>query len=180
MSTEGLRQHLGKSLVEGQRRKEIQDIDRAKTNQNFQHWNKALEAFALGWRKPKSRYPVIISPDSLISTPEKLQELARTAETPRVINKTYTTMRGIPDDSHIQADGKPEEVQVGEVSWRELTEITRRTECEDFLFVLLDGKIRHTVMVKSLKAHNNVAEQQDLSKNQDDKSGMSPCDVQTA
>lgn len=179
MSTEDLRKNLGKSKVEAQRHLDIQEIDRAKTNRNFQHWNKALEAFALGWRRPKPRYPVIISPNSIVSTPQKLQELAGMATTPRVINTTYTTMNGKPDDAHLQADGEPEQVQVGEVSWHELDEIQNKTECEDFLFVFVDGKVRHTILVKSFKGNSNGVDQEAHVEIQEDKLGMSPQEAQT-
>lgn len=71
--TEDLRKSLDESKKEALRRLEN---DRAKTDQHFENWNKALEAFALGWRKPKPYYPVIISPSSPVSTPQKLQEMA--------------------------------------------------------------------------------------------------------
>jgi len=96
---------------------------------------------------------------------------------PRVVNTTYTTMNGKLDEAHLQADGIPE-VQVSEVSFRELAEITRKMECEDFLFVFVDGKVRHIIVVKSVKADNSVEEQEGRGEIQEEKSGMSPHEVQ--
>ena len=86
-------------------------------------------------------------------------------------------MNGKLDEAHLQADGIPE-VQVSEVSFRELAEITRKMECEDFLFVFVDGKVRHIIVVKSVKADNSVEEQEGRGEIQEEKSGMSPHEVQ--
>lgn len=136
--------------------------DRAKTDQQWEDWNKALEASAIGWRKPKSYFPVVICPDTPISTPEKLQEMAGMTTPPRVFNTTYTTMHGGLDDAHLRADGKPEEVQVGQVTWRELVEIKNKAECDDWLFVFVDGKIRGATMVKSFETGDKNAAKQQL------------------
>lgn len=158
MPTEDHRKNHGESKTEALQRLEN---DRAKTGQNFENWDKALEAFALGWRRPKPVYPVIISPNNLVSTPQKLQEMAGMTAPPTVFTTTYTTMHGGIDDTHLQADGKPEEVQVGQVSWRELVEIKNKAECDDWLFVFVDGKIRGATMVKSFKTGDeNVGEQE--------------------
>lgn len=151
---------LPKDLDEETREKTLQRLeelanDRTSTDDKWGNWNNALEAFALGWRMPKKRFPVIISPESLVSTPQKLQEMAGKAEPPRVIDTEYTTMNGGIDKAHTQADGKPEKVQVGEVSWKELVEIQDKTEHEDFLFVFIEGQVRHTILVKSLKADSS-------------------------
>lgn len=175
MPTGDLRKNLGESKIEALRRLEN---DRAKTNQNFENWNKALEAFALGWRRPKPYYPVIISPSSPVSTPQKLQEMAGMTVPPRVFNTTYTTMHGGLDDAHLQADGKPEEVQVGEVSWRELVEITNKAQCDDWLFVFVDGKVRGATMVKSFKAGGKHEAEKDVGGEiQDVNPVASPCEV---
>lgn len=154
--------------------------DRAKTNQKFENWNKALEAYALGWKKPKPYYPVIISPSSLVSTPQKLQEMAGMATPPRVLNTTYTTLHGGIDDAHLGADGKPEEVQVGEVGWGELVDITDKAECDEWLFVFIDGKVRRATMVKSFKAGDkNSGEQELCGGTHETKAGTSSCQVPT-
>lgn len=177
MPTEDLRKSLGQSKIEALRRLEN---DRATTDKHFENWNKALEAFALGWRRPKPYYPVIISLNSPVSTPQKLQEMAGMSAPPRVFNTTYTTMNGGLDDAHLQEDGQPEEVQVGEVSWRELVEIKNKTECDDWLFVFVDGKVRGATLVKSFKAGDKNEEDQGLGGGiQEIKPGMSPREVQT-
>lgn len=149
MATEEFRNHLGETKDEALRRLKN---DRAKTNKNFENWDKALEAFALGWRKPKTYFPVVISPNSPVSTPQKLQELAGMTAPPEVINTTYTTMDGGLDSAHLQADGQAEEVQVGQVGWHELVKVTTNAECDDWLFVYVGDKIRAATMVKSFKA----------------------------
>lgn len=151
MPTEDLRKSLAKSQVEELQRP---DNERPTTNHNFKNWNKALEAFATGWRMPRPRYQIIISPNSLVSTPEKLQDIAGMTEPPRIINTTYTTMNGNIDDDHVQSDGKPEEVQVGEVSWLELVEIRNKTDCDHWLFVWVDGKVSGATLVKSFQTRD--------------------------
>ncbi|KAG6366555.1 hypothetical protein INS49_000733 [Diaporthe citri] len=151
MPTEDLRKSLAKPKVEELQRL---DNDRPTTNQNFKNWNKALEACANGWRMPRPRYQVVVSPNSLISTPEKLQDIAGMTAPPKIINTTYTTLNGDRDDAHLQAYGKPEEVQVGEVSWPELVEIRNKTECDHWLFVWVDGKVSGATLVKSFKTRD--------------------------
>ena len=163
MPTGDLRKTLGKSKIETQRRLQQLENDHAKTNENFKHWNKALQAFARGWSRPKPFFPVIISPDSPVSTPQKLQDVAGLSTIPRVLDTIYTTLKGRPDDAHLRADGKPEEVQVGLISWRELVAVTSKAECEDFLFVFVDGKVRHAIMVKEIKASTNEGKQEALA-----------------
>lgn len=177
MPTEDLRKSLAKSKAEKLRGL---DNDRPTTNHNFKNWDKALEAFGNGWRMPRPRYHVVISPNSLVSTPQTLQDIAGITAPPRIINTTYTTMDGGRDDAHIQADGKPEEVQVGEVSWRELVEITNKTECDHWLFVFVDGKVSGATLVKSFKVGNQNAGEQGLGGGiHAIKAGASPREVQT-
>lgn len=159
MSAEDPRENLGESKMEALQRLKN---DRAKTNQKFENWNKALEAYALGWKKPKPYYPVIISPSSLVSTPQKLQEMAGMATPPRVLKTTYTTLHGGIDGAHVRADGKPEEVQVGEIGWDELVEITDKAECDEWLFVFVDGKVRRATLVKSFKNGDENAGEQEV------------------
>lgn len=175
--TEDLRKSLGQS-----KNKPLLGLenDRATTDKNFKNWNKALEAFALGWRRPKLYYPVIISPNSPVSTPQKLQKMAGMTTPPRVFNTTYTTMNGGLDDAHLQEDGKPKEVQAGEVSWRELVEIKNKTECDDWLFVFVDGKVCGATLVNSSKADDDNEEEHGLGGGiQEKKPDMSPREVQT-
>lgn len=178
MPTEDFRKSLGESKTEALRRLEN---DRAKTNHHFENWDKALEAFALGWRKPKSYFPVIISPNSPVSSPQKLQEMAGMTTPPRVFNTTYTTMNGRLNHAHLQEDGKPEEVQVGMVSWDELVEIESKTEYDHWLFVFVDGKVRSAILVKSFKAGDKNEGEQDLGDGgaQEVNPGMSAHESQT-
>lgn len=177
MPTEDLRTSLAKSKVEKLRRL---SNDRPTTSQNFKNWNKALEAFANGWRMPRPVYHVIISPKSLVSAPQKLQDIAGMTAPPRVIETTYTTMDGERDDAYLREDGEPEEVQVGEVSWRELVEITNKMDCDHWLFVFVDGKVSGATLVKSIKTGHEDAGEQDLSVGMDDiKPGTNTSEVPT-
>lgn len=151
MSTEDPHKDLADSEDEKLQRL---DNDRQTTNHNFKNWNKALEAYANGWRMPPPRYQVIISTDSLVSTPQKLQEIAGMTAPPKITDTTFTTLDGGRDDAHLQSDGKPGEVQVGEVSWLELVELRNKTDCDHWLFVWIDGKVSGATLVKSFKTHD--------------------------
>lgn len=106
--------NLGKAQVQNNIH-DAQEKERKRANDKFSHWNEALEAYANGWRRPKSEFPIIISTHSPISTPEKLQEIAKMETAPKVLEATYTTLDGGPDENHLDADGNPEKVGVGMV-----------------------------------------------------------------
>lgn len=69
---------------------------------------------------------------------------------PKVLEATYTTLDGGPDENHLDADGNPEKVGVGMVDWEQSERIRNETDFEDFLFVRLEGKIRGVILVTSL------------------------------
>lgn len=159
MPDEDLPKSLAKAEVEADtERQRIEDkkrryaeYDRAKTLENWKNWNTALEAYASGWRPPKRRYYIVISPETPISTPEKLQEMAKMNSAPKLVDTTYTGFRGgDPDAAQMGQDGTPQKVRVGEVSWKELEEVMSKTEYNDFLFVWIEGKVRAVCLVESL------------------------------
>lgn len=159
MPTEDLPEGLAKANVEAEmerqrieeKKQRYAEYHRLKALENWKNWGAALEAQASGWRPPKRRYYVVISPESPVSTPEKLQEIAKMTSAPKVIDTTYTGFHGgDPNAAQMQQDGKPQKVQVGEVTWKELMEVTSKTECDEFLFVWIEQKVRGVCLVESL------------------------------
>lgn len=142
-----LRKNLGKAQAHNHMR---EAEERARANDNFGHWNQALEAHANGWKRPTSKFPVVISTNSPISTPEKLQEIAGLETTPEVIETTYTTLDGDPDPDRLDGYGSPEKVTVGLVDWDQLQSIRDKTDFDHFLFVWLEGAVRGVTLVTSL------------------------------
>ncbi|KAK7710322.1 hypothetical protein SLS64_005907 [Diaporthe eres] len=144
---DNLRKNLGKSQVQNHMRDEEQ---RAISSDKFSHWNQALDAYANGWKRPTPQFPIVISANSPISTPQKLKEIAGLDTTPEVIETTYTTLDGDPDPNHLDGNGKPAKVKVSLVGWDQLQTIRGKTEFEHFLFVRLEGKVRGVTLVTSL------------------------------
>lgn len=141
---------IEKQRIEDKKRR-YAEYDRAKSLENWENWNVALEAFASGWRAPKRRYYVVISPESPISTPEKLQEIAKMTSAPKFIDTTYTSMHGSdPNAAQMAQDGTPQKIRVGKVSWKELEEVMSKTEYNWDLNVWIEGKIRAVVLVESM------------------------------
>lgn len=133
------------------------EYHRAKALENWKNWDAALEAYASGWRPPEPRFCVVISPESPVSTPEKLQEIAKMTSAPKLVDTTYTSLNGgSPKAAQIQQDGQPQKVRVGEVSWEELKEIMSKTVCDRWLFVWIEGKVHGATMVKSLASEGNT------------------------
>ncbi|KAI7780081.1 hypothetical protein LA080_000094 [Diaporthe eres] len=159
MPGEGLRKGLAKAKVDAEIERQLleekkqcyDEYDRAKSLENWKNWDAALEAYASGWRPPEPRFYVIISPESPVSTPEKLQEIAKMASDLTLLDTTYTGIHG--DDSgaaQMQQDGKPQKVRVGEVSWEELQEVRSKTQYNMHTCVWIKEKVRGVVLVKSL------------------------------
>lgn len=142
-----LRKNLGKAQAQNHMH---EAEERARDSDNFSHWNQALEAYANGWKRPAPKFPVVISTNSPISTPEKLQEIAGLETTPEVIDTTYTTLDGDPDPDRLDRDGSPEKVSVGLVDWDQLQSIRGKTDFDHFLFVRLEGAVRGVTLVTSL------------------------------
>lgn len=159
MPAEDLRKSLAKAKVEAEierqrleeKKQRYDEYDRAKSLENWKNWGAALEAYASGWRPPEPRFYVVISPESPVPTPERLQEIAKMTSAPKVIDTTYTGLHGDdPDAAQMQQDGKPQKVQVGEVSWEELQEVRSKTEYNMHLFVWIEEKVRGVCLVESL------------------------------
>lgn len=142
-----LRRNLGKGQVQNKMR---EAEEHATANDKFRHWNQALEAYANGWKRPTPKFPVVISTNSPISSPEKLQQIAGLETTPEVIETTYTTLDGDPDPDHLDGDGSPEKVSIGLVGWDQLQSIRSKTDFNHFLFVRLEEVVRGVTLVTSL------------------------------
>lgn len=129
---------------------------RAGSTNNFSHWNQALAAYANGWKRPTPQFPIVLSANSPISTPQKLKDIAGLDTDPEVIETTYTTLDGDPDPNHLDGDGKPVKVSVGLVGWDQLQTVRGKTDFEHFLFVRLEGKVRGVTLVTSLTRSDKI------------------------
>ncbi|KAG8163842.1 hypothetical protein KVR01_005760 [Diaporthe batatas] len=149
MSVEDLRKNMAKANLEKQR---AANQDSRSPLEDPKIWEAARKAFNSGWRQPEPRFYVIISPDSLVSTPEKLQQIAKMTSPPKVINTTYTGLHGgNPEAPQMRSDGKPQNVSVCAIGRKELTEIRSKTECVMSLLALINGQPKGAILVKGLK-----------------------------
>ncbi|KAK7704678.1 hypothetical protein SLS64_008442 [Diaporthe eres] len=160
MPAEDLRKSLAKAKVDAEierqlleeKKQRYDEHDRAKSLENWKNWDAALEAYANGWRPPEPRFYIVISPDSPVSTPEKLQEIAKMTSAPKLVDTTYTGLHGDdPDAAQMQQDGKPQKVRVGEVSWEELQEVTSKTEYSMHLCVWIKEKANSNSALKNFE-----------------------------
>lgn len=161
MPSEDLRKSLAKAKVEAEisrqrleeKKQRYDEYDREKSLENWKNWDAALEAYASGWRKPEPRFYIVISPESPVSTPEKLQEIAKMTSAPKVVDTIYTGLHGDdPKAAQMQEDGKPQKVQVGAISWEELKEIRSKTVYNMNLYVWIEGQVRGATLVKSMSS----------------------------
>ncbi|KAI3400797.1 hypothetical protein diail_2006, partial [Diaporthe ilicicola] len=153
---EYLRKNLAKAQVEKQRTAEkkqlLADQDSKSPLENPENWKQARALIAKGIKAPERRFHIIISPKSLVSTPQKLQELAKMESAPKLIDTTYTGLhRGKPKAPQMQQNGKPQKVRVSEVSYRAWLEITDKMDCEIDLCVWIDKKFSGATFVKSFR-----------------------------
>lgn len=144
---DNLRKNPAKAQVQNHMR---EAEERARASDKFSHWNEALEAYANGWQRPKPRFPIVISSNSPVSTPEKLQEIAGLETSPEVIETAYTALDRDPDLDRLEKDESPEKVSVGLVDWDQLQKIRSKTDFDHFLFVRLEGVVRGVTLVTSL------------------------------
>lgn len=145
---DNLRKNLGKIQVRNNMR-EAEERERA--NNKFRFWNEALQAYANGWRPPTPEFPVVISPESPISTAAKLKEMAKMETDPRVTHTVYTSLEGGLDKQHLDKDDNAEKVDVGWVSQDQREYLKSEFTChEKFLFVRDGEKVRGVTLVTSL------------------------------
>lgn len=110
-----------------------------------------MHAFKDGWRKPEPRFPVILSPNGPVSTPEKLQELAGFGAVPEVKHTTKTYPYG---DQYVESY-ESQKVQICDLSWKDLMKIEESAVCESISTVVwFEGKKRADWIVVSLKEKN--------------------------
>lgn len=147
---EDLRKSLAKANVERQQR--LTDQDSRSPLEDPRIWEAAREKMRSGWTRPEPRFYIIISSNTLISTPEKLQQLAKMTSPPKVIDTTYTGLHGgNPRAPQMQSYGKPQKVRVGEIGWKELQEIKSKSDCDVSLFVWVDEEPRGAWVVQGFK-----------------------------
>lgn len=151
------------------------DEDNRSPLENGQNWEDARKAIASGWKMPERRFYVIISSESLVDTPQKLQEMANMTSAPEVVDTVYIGLHGEdPKAAQMGNDGKPKAVQVGEVSWEELMEIRIKTKYDWGLWVVIDGKVRGALMAKWFKTDKHEGEHEDGAGVREGSSGASP------
>ncbi|KAI0013060.1 hypothetical protein F4779DRAFT_613931 [Xylariaceae sp. FL0662B] len=143
---EDLRTKLGKSQIKSQ-------------NQGDPHvpwkpevWNAAIAAFHAGVREPEPRFPVVISSDGPVDSPEKLQRLADLPSIPAVL-ESQTIDR--------LTESTKDDVRISDVTWEELKILRERTEWERILVWFPDERTKKRVMrnawvIKSVKGGNIV------------------------
>jgi len=109
-------------------------------------WTAAVAAYKSGWRMPEKRFPIIISADNPVSTPEKLRELADLPSVPEISNTTKTS----PFSDGVDEGTEPEKVQICDVNWSQLVKIEERTEWDE-ICVWFQNTKRMALVVLSLK-----------------------------
>lgn len=188
MPNEDLRKSLGKAKIEAARERQrfeklkdlVEEQERASPLRNPKIWQDAREAWANGYKHPEPRFYVVVSPPSPVSTPEKLQEVAKMAAAPKLFDTTYAGLGGRKlNAAQLQEDGNPQKVRVGEVSWEELLEVQRQTVFTKFLCVWINGKVRGATMVKWFKNDKYEEGQEGGVKVGNGSSGATLCEEQT-
>lgn len=89
-------------------------------------WEATRKAYMSGWRPLDEPHPVVISPNSLVTSPERLQELLHLETTPKAY-KTTTTELGDPGE-----DFQPQEVEICEIKKWQAWSFQHKTEGERF------------------------------------------------
>lgn len=141
--SDDLRVQLGKSTVENKQKSDFPWPPEV--------WEAAMHAFKNGWRKPEPRFPVILSPDSPVSTPEKLQELAGLTSVPEIQHTTKTYPYG---DEYVESY-ESQKVQICDLSWEELMKMEESAVCEATSTVVwFQDTKRAARVVVSLKKEN--------------------------
>ena len=107
-------------------------------------WVAAQQAYANGYRRPQIRFPVIITPDGPVSSPERLRQLAELDALPETIETTQI-------DWH---DVEIKKVLISHVSFSELGRVRAKAEVllgiAEETCVLFRGKKRYAAVVKAL------------------------------
>lgn len=136
---DGLRVQLGKSSVEKQQKSDSPWPPEV--------WQAALQAFNSGWQMPEPRYPVILTPDGPVSTPERLQELVGLASVPEI----KRTHKMHPYKNKYDESYESQGVDICDIGWDELLKLEERTECENSTRVWFQEQKRAAYVVLSLK-----------------------------
>ncbi|KAI0475078.1 hypothetical protein GGR56DRAFT_496327 [Xylariaceae sp. FL0804] len=136
-----LRKQLGKSQVEAQ------STSTAPWPPHV--WRAAFMTYQSGWKRPESRYPVVVEPGAPISTPEELKKLAGMPSTPELV-ATHTEPFLEGDPSHI-----PITVNICDVDYDQICLLQDRTTWSERV-VLFNGAARAALEVYSLEPNGRV------------------------
>ncbi|KAL3428489.1 hypothetical protein PVAG01_01998 [Phlyctema vagabunda] len=115
---------------------------------HWPHWAECVAAIRAGWRMPEPRFPILISANSPISSPEKLQELADLPSVPEVL--TTTKMSRFTRSDNVDDGTDTDTVQICHVSYHQQCLITQRTEYDD-LCVWFEDMKRITLVILMIK-----------------------------
>ena len=149
MPDEDLRRKLAKAELYKRR---LTEQDSRSPLENPKVWQDARAKMASGWTQPDPRFYVVISPTSLVSTPENLQQIAKMTSAPKVFETTYTGLHeGNPREPQMQEDGKSQKVRVGEIGKEEFKEIRSKMDCDMALFAWINNEVRGAILVKGFK-----------------------------
>jgi hypothetical protein len=83
-------------------------------------------ATAYNATKPEVRCPVIVGGDSMLRTPEDLQDLCRLTHVPTLAQTTETTLFPFPDDN--EQDQDKETMDIADISLRQYLDLQDCTE----------------------------------------------------
>ncbi|OBT45880.1 hypothetical protein VE00_04232 [Pseudogymnoascus sp. WSF 3629] len=135
------------SLAKGLAKSKIESQYACQSPWSGEAWQAAREAYMSGTDKPPPRFPIVITQDCLISTAEKLQQLADLPTLPQ-IETTRTAPRRWEDLDAPPADDR--EVQICDVDMGQLNKIEEVTEGES-ISVWFRGTRRDARVAESLK-----------------------------
>ena len=134
--SDDLRVRLGKARYEAQRQRSPSPL-------HHQMWAAAKAAYSAGYQIPENYTAVIISPDSIVNTPQKLQQLAGLSSLPEV--KTTNRANFYPNGD----EPRGETVQICQIAWSQIGRLKERTVWEMDLFksLLWIGDEKRVAMV---------------------------------
>ena len=107
-------------------------------------WVAAQQAYANGYKRPQIRFPVIITPDGPVTSPERLQQLAELDALPETIETTQFDWD----------EAETKNVLISHVSFSEMERVKGKAEVligiTEEVYVLFRGKKRYAAVVKAL------------------------------
>ncbi|KAI0912933.1 hypothetical protein F4824DRAFT_3038 [Ustulina deusta] len=143
---EDLRVKLGKSQIE------FQNQGDPLVPWTPEVWNAAIAAFHAGNQMPEPRLFIVISSDSPVDSPEKLQRLADLPSVPEVIET---------NEAHEFPDSTGDAVRVSGILWEEFKRLRDRTESKQILVWMphwrtKESEMRVAYIITSVKEKNAI------------------------